>query len=383
MQNSSAKNIIVIGAGLSGLTVARELLRRGLPVTVLEAGDRVAEPWRARHPQLRLNIHRHFARLPGHQVPDTDGAFLRRDTVVDYLESYAADLEVPVRFGVEVTGIERAGTVWRLTTDDQTYEAGHVIFATGRDRIPHVPAWKGRDDFTGELIHAADLGDVTRLNNKRVLVIGAGNSGGDVLNHLAQSDPAEMLISVRHGPAIVPTRVFGFPLHRAANLFAALPVVALDPAFRLMQWLFFGNLARYGLTSHPDGGGTRLLRDGVAFALDDGFVAAIRDGRFKVAGDISEFGPDTVVFRDGQTFRPDTVICATGYRTGLDPLLGHLSVLNDDGVPLHPSGEVDSGNKGLWFTGYRPVFQGYFHAAGASARRIADAILAQGQATAN
>ncbi|MEO9873422.1 MAG: NAD(P)/FAD-dependent oxidoreductase [Anderseniella sp.] len=378
MQNSSAKNVIVIGAGLSGLTAARELARRGFPVTVLEAGDRVAEPWRARHPQLRLNTHRHFAGLPGRSIPHADGSFLRRDTVVDYLESYAADLDVPVRFGVKVTGIEQAGAGWRLSTDGQAHECGHVIFATGRDRIPHMPVWKGRNHFKGELIHAADLGDITRLNNKRVLVIGAGNSGGDVLNHLAQREPAEVLISVRHGPAIVPTRVFGFPLHRAANLFATLPVAALDPAFRLMQWLFFGNLARHGLTSHPDGGGTRLLRDGVAFAMDDGFVAAIRDGRFKVAGAIDEFRQDTVVFGDGQTFQPDTVICATGYRTGLEPLLGHLSVLDDYGVPLCPAGDVDPANKGLWFTGYRPVFQGYFHAAAASARRIADAMQAQG-----
>ncbi|MEO1159682.1 MAG: NAD(P)/FAD-dependent oxidoreductase [Pseudomonadota bacterium] len=374
MQHPSNKQAIVIGAGLSGLTVAHELARRGIPVAVLEAQERVAEPWRARHPQLRLNIHRHFAGLPGWPMPDTDGAFVRRDTVVGYLESYAAGLDVPVRHGVKVTGIERAGPVWRLATEDRSYECEHVIFATGRDRIPHMPGWKGRDGFSGQLIHAADLGDVTRLNGKRVLVIGAGNSGGDVLNHLAQHEPAEVLISVRHGPAIVPTRVFGFPLHRAANLFAALPVFTLDPAFRLMQWLFFGNLARYGLTSHPDGGGTRLLRDGIAFAMDDGFVAAVRDGRFKVAGDITEFRRDTVVFNDGQVFRPDTVICATGYRTGLEPLLGHLAALDDHGVPLHPAGETDAANPGLWFTGYRPIFQGYFHAAIVSAGRIANAI---------
>ncbi len=377
MQHSSGQNAIIIGAGLSGLTAAHELAQRGVSVTVLEGGDRVADPWRARHPKLRLNIHRHFAGLPGRQSPDTDGPFLRRDTVVNYLEDYARDLQVPVRFRVAVTGIERAGSRWRVGTDSDAYECDHVILATGRDRIPHMPDWKGREGFSGELIHAADLGDVTRFDGKRVLVVGAGNSGGDVLNHLARHQPAEVLVSVRHGPAIVPTRVLGFPLHRAASLFAVLPLSVLDPAFRLMQWLFFGNLTRYGLTSHPDGGGTRLLRDGVAFAMDDGFVAAIRSGRFRVAAEVAGFHRDKVEFTDGKSFHADTVICATGYRTGLEPLLGHLPVLDHCGVPLHPSGEADPDHQGLWFVGYRPGFRGYFHAAAASARQIADGMRLQ------
>ncbi|RVU38953.1 NAD(P)/FAD-dependent oxidoreductase [Hwanghaeella grinnelliae] len=365
---------LVIGAGLSGLAAARELTRRGLQVTVVEARDRVAEPWRGRHPALRLNIHRHFASLPGMAMTDRDGHFVKRDTVVDYLESYAAALDTPIRYGVEVTGFEKTDGGWRVTTNGTNYDCSHVIVATGRDRVPHIPDWPGLDDYQGEVLHAADLGDVSRFDDKRVLVVGAGNSGADVLNHLSRHRPARVWIAVRHGPAVVPARIFGFPLHRLARVFTALPLAVVDPAFRLTQRLFLGNLAKFGLSSHPDGGGTRLLRDGIAFAIDDGFAAAIRSYRFRMVGDVAGFARDRVYVKDGKYFAPDVVICATGYRTGLGPLLGRFGVLDGQGEPRHPRGEADPENPGLWFTGFRSGFTGYFDAAAIAARRIADGV---------
>ena len=367
-------HVIVIGAGLSGLAAARELARRGVPVTVLEARDHVGGPWRFRHPALRLNIHRHFAQLPGKPMTKEDGDFVRRDTVVDYLERYAGDLPVPIRTGVAVTGVRRDGARWRVTTNGVDYDCAHVVVASGRDRVPHIPDWPGRDLYEGEVLHAADLGDVSRFDGKRVLVIGAGNSGTDALNHLSRHKPARVWVSVRHGPAMVPARVFGFPLHRLARLFAAMPPALLDPAFRLTKRLFLGNLKRYGLPSHPDGGGTRMLRDGIAFAIDDGFVTALKQGRFNVVGPVAGFGRDCVHTNDGRHYAPDVVICATGYRTGLEPVFGPLGVLNGSGQPYCPMGEPDRENPGLWFTGFRPVFTGYFDAAATAAKRIADSV---------
>jgi cation diffusion facilitator CzcD-associated flavoprotein CzcO len=368
------RRAIVIGAGLSGLAAANALRARRIPVTVLEAAERVAEPWRARHPQLRLNIHRHFAALPGLPMTREDGTFVRRDTVVSYLETYAAALDGMIAYGTRVRSVSRTSGGWKVDTDRGDYFCTDLIVATGRDRLPVMPSWPGVDRFAQKILHASELGDIERYAGKKVLVIGAGNSGTDVLNHLARIEPAKVWVSIRHGPAILPTRMLGFPLHRLAKVFALFPARLLDPMFKVTAWLAFGDLERFGMKSHPDGGGTRLLRDGVAFALDDGFIRALKAGRIEAVAETVRFESGTVELADGRSITPDVVIAATGYRPGILPILGDLDVLDENGQPRHPMGEPDPAHPGLWFTGFRPVFTGYFHAAGVAAERIGDAI---------
>ena len=377
MKHTTTPRIIIIGAGLSGLTAAHALKAKGIHAKIIDAASRIAEPWRRRHPQLKLNVYRSFADLPGLPMNSQHGDFVPRDAVVEHLESFARQLDLPIQFETEVRKISRQTGLWRIETNQGTYEADHLVIATGREKYPHLPDWPGRDSFNGEILHAADLGDIKRYAGRDILVIGAGNSGTDVLNHLSRVSTGKVWVSLRNGPTIMPTRLFGFPMHRLARLFAMLPLPILDAALALTQRLVYGGLLRYGLRSHPEGGGTRLERDGIAPALDDGFVAAVKSGQMQIVEETMGFHAESVRLRDGSKIQPEIVISATGYRSGLEPWFADFGVLDKNGHPYCSAGEADPDHHGLWFTGYKATLTGYFDAAIVAAKRIADEVVQQ------
>ncbi|MBZ9934052.1 NAD(P)-binding domain-containing protein, partial [Mesorhizobium sp. BR1-1-5] len=119
------------------------------------------------------------------------------------------------------------------------------------------------------------------------------------------------------------------------------------------------------------GGASRLTSDYTAIAADDGAVDAIKSGRIVVVSGVREFTRDGVILADGSLIAPDIVIAATGYRTGLERMVGNLGVLDEKGVPLFNGGQADPKLPGLWFTGMRPSIRGCFANAGILAKAIA------------
>lgn len=213
---TTAPHVVIIGAGLSGLTAAHALKAIGIRAKIIDGASRIAEPWRHRHPQLKLNIYRSFADLPALPMSRKHGDFVPCDAVVEHLETFARQLDLPIQFETEVRKISREANLWRIETTQGSLEADRVMIATGRENHPHLPDWPGRNSFNGEILHAADLGDIKRYAGRDILVIGSGNSGTDVLNHLSRVDTGKVWVSLRHGPTIMPTRLFGFPMHRLA-----------------------------------------------------------------------------------------------------------------------------------------------------------------------
>jgi cation diffusion facilitator CzcD-associated flavoprotein CzcO len=368
-------DVLIIGAGTAGLTVAYELLKRGLQPQIIDEAEEVGSSWRRRHDQLQLNTFRSYSSLPGAPIPRRYGAYVRRDDFISYLEEYTANLEQPIRFGVCAQKIRRNGDEgWLVDTDQGAISTRHVIVATGPERQPFTPEWPGRETFRGEFIHSAGFRHADDYIGKRVLIVGASNSGVDIGNHLSKVAIGPSWVSVRTGPTIVPAYVFGISGHIPLLWLRPLPIKTQDFMVALLARIFLGDLRKFGFPKPPVGAVTRDKEDGVTFGIDNGFVMALKAGRFTIVPEVSSFSEQVVHLIDGRTIDPDVVICATGYRPGLESLVGHLNVLNERGKPRFFADQASSNHPGLWFFGMNTSIYGYLYARKHEAPPLADKI---------
>ena len=263
---------------------------------------------------------------------------------------------------------------WKLSLGGGSISTAHVVVATGPDAEPVMPAWPGMASFPGTLIHAGQFRGTGEMAGQDVLVVGPGNSGVDLLNHLVRSDAARLWLSARSGMNITPLRLAGIPMHPVAIAGRRLPRRAQDASLRAVQRLAFGDLGRYGYPRSDLGAFTRLKADGVTVAVDDGFVRALKSGRVTIKPGVARVEGRNVCFADGSACAPDVVICATGYRPALWPLVGHLVALNESGMPPFTGPSSSPLHPGLWFFGLDSSIYGNMHVHRRQARQLAGMI---------
>jgi putative flavoprotein involved in K+ transport len=345
------KRAVVIGAGPAGLASAAELRRRGVEPMVLEQSDAVGASWRRRYDRLRLNSSRWFSKLPGGRYARGTGMFPTRDEVVAFLEGYADRHALDVQFNTRVKRIDRNGVGWVVRTSEGDVAAEQVIVAGGYARSPHIPDWPGRERFGGDLIHAGEYRNPEPFRGRDVLVVGAGCSGMEIAYDLAEGGAARVRIAVRTAPNMLVRAPMGPGF--------ALALMRLRPqrADRIVNFIRrheIGDLTEFGLPVPEEGVFTRLRRLGVTPAIiDKPILQAIRDRRIEIVAGVAALDDTGVVLADGTRIEPEAVVAATGYRCGLEPVVGHLDVLDDEGVPRAVDGEPAA--PGLRFVGYMPL----------------------------
>jgi putative flavoprotein involved in K+ transport len=364
--------IVVVGAGPAGLACAATLQRYGEHVVVFERGD-VGAAWRTRYDRLQLHTVRWLSCLPGYRIPRAFGKWPSRDRVIEYLQRYADRTALVVRTGIEARRVDRDIAGWRVVTTAGVIDAERVVVATGHSNVPYLPDWPGT--FAGEIVHSADYRNPAPYVGRRVLVVGAGNSGAEIAVDVADGGAAEILLAVRTPPSIVRRDTLGFPSQVLGIATARLPVSVVDRIAGTIRRISIPDLTPYGLPA-PARPYSEFLRRRVIPILDVGLVEAVRSGRIRVVGALERFEDGAAVLADGTQLEVDAVIAATGYRTALGPLVGHLGVLDDRGEPLVHGAQEHPGAPGLHFVGYQVTLGGTFRVVGIQAKQLARAVAA-------
>lgn len=365
----------VIGAGPGGLATAVALRQHGVRTVVVEKGSDVGTSWRRHYDRLRLHTTRRWSGLPGLPIPRSAGRWVSRDDFVRYLEEYARHHRLELAAGVEVSRIDRAAddTGWRLSANGgRELSAASVVVATGYNHTPRMPDWAGREDFPGELLHAAHYRNAEPYRDRDVLVVGVGNTGAEIAADLAEGGAARVRLAVRTAPHIVRRSTLGWPAQASGVLVRRLPVAAVDRLARPMARLL-PDLSRHGLP-RPETGLYSRVRQGAIPVQDAGLIRAVRRGRVEPVAAVVSLEGGKVHLADGETIGPEVVIAATGYRRGLEPLVGHLGLLDGRGLPLVHGAECHPGAPGLRFTGYTNPISGMLREIARDAPKIAAAI---------
>ncbi len=284
----SERDVVVVGAGAAGLAAAAELRRLGAESVVLERADSVGASWRGRYDRLRLNTSRWTSKLPHSRYPSGSGLFPSRDAMVEYLEQYARQNELDVRFGASVESIDQDNGGWSLTTTAETYRATQVVVATGHQHTPQIPNWPGRDRFGGRLLHAAEYRDPSGFTGSDVLVVGPGCSGMEIAYDLADGGARSVSLAVRTQPNIMLRQSGGMPGDVPARLILRFPPRVGDRITGAVRRKTIGDLSRWGLVPPEEGVAAVDHREHKAPAIvDQEVIDAIKSERINVVAAVA------------------------------------------------------------------------------------------------
>lgn len=384
------QRVCVIGAGCSGLTTAKALTARGVPFDCYEKGSALGGNWRydndngqsAAYHSLHINSSKGNTQFADFPMPADFPDYGHRSDVLRYLEAYADHFGVTprVRFRTEVLrvipahatpdmpGADTPGAAgWDVTVRDAdgreaTQRYGAVAVCNGHHWDARLPDFPGR--FDGEAMHAHDYRRPDSFADKRVLVVGIGNSAVDIAVEVSRV-AAHVSLSTRSSAWIVPKYLLGRPADQwTIRASERLPLWMRERIFRTLIYLSTGDQSRYGLPKPTHG----LLA--AHPTLSQELLSYIGHGRVTVRPDVAELAGRHVVFADGARAEFDAIIYATGYRITFPFFSREDAVLRDARVALYRR-VLDPEAPGLYFVGLVQPIGSLFPIAELQARWVA------------
>ena len=353
----TSADICIIGAGSSGVAVAKALRDRGLAFDCLEKGSDIGGMWRYQNDNglscayrsLHIDTSRNNLGYPDFPIADDKPDFLSHRQLLDYLEAYADRFGVrsSIKFKTEVTAVEKIESdEWRVTTNDgvaKSYRA--VIVANGHLWNPRWPSFPGA--FDGVAIHSSEYRTADPFDHKNVLVVGIGNSAVDIAVDLCKRAKS-VTLSTRTGAHVMPKYLMGIPIDRWSAFFARklkFPTLLTRMLMSRLIYLAVGDQRRFGIPKpkHP------MWREHATLSQE--LLPYIGHGWISVKPNVERLAGDAVEFADGSRATIDAIIYATGYRTTFPFLSPSVFAIEDGGTVDLYRRIAPPSQPGLFFAG--------------------------------
>lgn len=358
MESTEHTDVLIVGAGQSGLALGYHLQRFGRHSLLVDRNNRIGDSWRNRWDSLKLYSPANRDGLPGLPFPGSRASYPTKDEMADYLETYATHFELPVRLGITVEALTQEDGRFVAYTGDSRIEAETVVIASGVFEKPHVPAFADELDPAITQLHSSVYRNLSQLQEGPVLVVGASHSGSDIAYEAASKH--EVVLSGRDTgqlPASVESRR-GRMLFRGL-FFAGTHVLTVDtPVGRKMR-------------PHIRQGGAPLLR----YRRSDLRRVGVERVLERTVG-VQEGLP---VLDGGRVLDVRNIVWCTGFRPDFGWVRLPLEI-GDDGYPVQYRGA--STTPGLYFVGL-PFLHSFasmlIGGADRDTERVAEQIVAEGQ----
>jgi putative flavoprotein involved in K+ transport len=313
-------DVIVIGGGQSGLAMGYYLRRSGLSYIILDNQKESGGAWLHTWKSLRIFSPAQWSSLPGMITTGGSDYYPTRDVVIEYLKFYETKYNLPVKRKVEVFDVLKVNEEFHVQTSEGLLTARAVVSATGSFNNPIMPEIKNAQSFKGQILHSSQYESAAQFENKRVAVVGEGNSGAQILAEVSKSTGTIWI--TQKEPRFLPDHIDGrFLFDAATQMYEAQKV---------------------GKQYKPPSLGDIVMVDSVKDARSRKVLKSLRP--------FDHFTDDSIVWEDGHEEKIDVVIFCTGFK----PALTHLKssdVVNEDGK-ADTDGTRSKKVNGLWLVGY-------------------------------
>ncbi len=322
MSGSGPLDVVVIGGGQAGLSVAYFLRRTGLRYVVLDDQIGPGGAWRHTWETLRLFSPTEYSSIPGWQMPKGPEEYPHKGEFIAYLAAYENRYEFAVERPVRVSCVRYDGEVFQIETDKGVFAARAVVSCTGTAQNAFIPSYPGIETFAGRQMHSADFRNTHGLEGQRVAVVGGGNTGAQILAEV--SKVAETTWVTVTEPHFMPDDIDGRYLFNAAT----------------RRFLVEGKSEEASSGSQKASLSNIVMVQSVREARNRGVLHSVRPFR--------AFIETGAIWEDGTMRAFDLVIWCTGFRANLSHL-APLGLIQNDQIDTH--GTRAAMQPGLWLVG--------------------------------